>query len=142
MFLKNSKKNTSARVSFLITLQAGEHRWLFVNFAKFSRTSCLEDTSGKMLLSTVSLSGRINKPITKLIMQIMLLFWFFVTQYIIMHVFHEIIRDPLDAYENTVVDCMAVNSYMFLFSNSFSNTLLSLITNVKAKWFLKNSGTR
>lgn len=63
----------------------------------------------------------------------MLLFCFFVTQYIIMHVFHEIIRNPLYAYENTVVDCMAVNSCIFLFSNSFSNTLLSLITNVKSK---------
>ena len=75
-------------------------------------------------------------------MQMMLLLCFFGIQYIIMHVFHEIIQDPLDNYGNTVDDSMIVNPFIFLFSNSFSNTLLSLITNVKAKRFIRNSGRR
>ena len=58
---QNSQENTCARVSFLIKLQDWSARLLKkrlwqrcfpVNFAKFLRKPCLQNTSGRMLLNT------------------------------------------------------------------------------------------
>ena len=47
---QNSQENTCTRVSFLIKLQAEEHRCFPVNFAKFSKTPFLQGTSGSLLI--------------------------------------------------------------------------------------------
>ena len=62
LFLKisrNSEEHTCARVSFLIKLRPQAikrlwHRCFPLNFAKFSRTSFLQNTSGRLVLNKIN----------------------------------------------------------------------------------------
>ena len=74
---QNSQENTCARVYFLITpatlLKGFWHRFFPVNFVKFLRTPCLQNTSGR-LQSTQAISWRQVCPIFS-IFQLLLRIW-------------------------------------------------------------------
>ena len=68
---KCSQENTCVRVSFLIKLQAWGlqiylkrlcHRCFPLNFTKFSRTSFLQNTSGRLLLKDKTITTLTSKP--------------------------------------------------------------------------------
>ena len=68
----------------------------------------------------------------------MLLFCCFTAPHVIMHVLSDFTRDKLNDYEKSLVDFFTVISTIILFTNSCANAVLFLITNVKARRFLKN----
>ena len=90
--------------------------------------------------STVTTSESIDKKISKLSMQIMLLFCCFIVPHVIMFVLREFIRDRLSEYEKSLVDFFTLTSGTAVYTNSFANAVLFLMTNVKAKRFLRNFG--
>ena len=90
--------------------------------------------------SRIAITARIDKQITKLSMRVMLLFCCFTAPHVIMHVLSDFTRDKLNDYEKSLVDFFTVISTIILFTNSCANAVLFLITNVKARRFLKNFG--
>ena len=89
--------------------------------------------------STVAISERINKKVTKLSMRIMLLLCFFFAPHtIILNIIRSIIKHQLNSNEKSVLEFIASISLMFAFANCFANATLFLVTNVKAKRFLRD----
>ena len=97
-------------------------------------------TFSERIGSRIAISARINKKITKLSMRVMLLFCCFTVPHAIMYVLNEFTRDKLNDYEKSLVDFFTVISTISLFTNSCANAILFLMTNVKARRFLKNVG--
>ena len=88
--------------------------------------------------SRITASEIINKKISKLSMRIMLLFCCFMLPHLIMFVSREFIRDRLNEYEKSFVDFFTVASAIVVYINSFANAVLFLMTNLKARRFLRN----
>ena len=90
-------------------------------------------------MSAVATSERINKKVTKLSMRIMLLLCFFFAPHtIILNIIRSIIKHKLNSNEKSVLEFIASISMVFVFGNCFSNATLFLVTNVKAKRFLRD----
>ena len=90
-------------------------------------------------MSTVATSERINKKVTKLSMRIMLLLCFFFAPHtIILNIIRSVIKHQLNNNEKSVLEFIAGISLVFAFGNCFSNAALFLVTNVKAKRFLRD----
>ena len=87
--------------------------------------------------SRIDASRKTNKKITRLSMQIMLLFCCFTTPQLMMYVLREFMLDRLNDYEKSLVDFFTATSVIVLYSNSFANAVLFLMTNVKAKRYLR-----
>ena len=92
--------------------------------------------------SRIDASRKTNKKITRLSMQIMLLFCCFTTPQLMMYVLRELMLDKLNDYEKSLVDFFAATSVIVLYSNSFANAVLFLMINVKAKRYLRGSFRR
>ena len=88
--------------------------------------------------SRITASEIINKKISKLSMRIMLLFCCFMVPHLIMFVSREFIQDRLNEYEKSFVDFFTVASAIVVYINSFANAVLFLMTNLKARRFLRN----
>ena len=89
--------------------------------------------------STIAASRNTDKKITKLSMQIMLLFCCFTTPQLIMYVLREFMQDILnDFYEKSSIGFFTVASTIVLYANSFVNAVLFLMKNVRAKRYLRN----
>ena len=71
-------------------------------------------------------------------MRIMLLFCGFITPHLLIYVLREIIQDKLNEHEKSWVDFFSVISWIVLYTNSFANAVLFLMTNMKAKRFFRN----
>ena len=90
-------------------------------------------------MSTVATSEIINKKVTKLSIRIMsLLCFFFAPHTIILNIRRSIIKQQLNSYGKSVLEFIAGISVVFIFGNCFANATLFLITNVKAKRFLRD----
>ena len=90
-------------------------------------------------MSTVANSEIINKKVTKLSMRIMLLLcFFFAPDTIILNIIRSIIKHQLYSNGKSVLEFIADISVVFAFGNCFTNATLFLITNVKAKKFLRD----
>lgn len=70
----------------------------------------------------------------------MLLFCGFITPHLLIYVLREIIQDKLNEHEKSWVDFFSVISWIVLYINSFANAVLFLMTNMKAKRFLRSFG--
>ena len=90
--------------------------------------------------SRIAASRNTDKKITKLSMQVMLLFCCFTTPQLIMYVSREFIQDKLNGIEKSFVDFCTAFSSIILYTNSFVNAVLFLMTNMKAKRFLRSFG--
>ena len=90
--------------------------------------------------SRITASRNTDKKITKLSMQVMLLFCCFTSPQLIMYVLREFIQDKLNGNEKSLIDFFTAFSSIILYTNSFVNAVLFLMTNVKAKRFLKSFG--
>ena len=88
--------------------------------------------------SRITASGNTSKKIAKLSMRIMLLFCGFITPHLLIYVSREIIEDKLNEHEKSLVDFFSVTSWIVLYTNSFANAVLFLMTNMKAKRFFRN----
>ena len=88
--------------------------------------------------STLVTSGRINKKITKLSMRIMLLLCIFITPHLIIYAAREVIPYRLYYFKKSTVEFVSMISLVWAYANSFSNAVLFLMTNVKAKRLLRN----
>ena len=88
--------------------------------------------------STLVTSGRINKKITKLSMRIMLLLCIFITPHLVIYAAREVIPHRLYYFKKSTVEFVSMISLVWAYANSFSNAVLFLMTNVKAKRFLRN----
>ena len=92
--------------------------------------------------SRIDASRKTNKKITRLSMQIMLLFCCFTTPQLMIYILREFMLDKLNDYEKSLADFFAATSVIVLYSNSFANAVLFLMTNVKAKRYLRGSFRR
>lgn len=90
--------------------------------------------------SRISASEVTNKKITKLSLQIMVLFCCFNAPHFIIYFLREIIQDELNDHGKSWVDFVAVIASIVLYANSSVNAILFLVSNVKAKRFLRNFG--
>ena len=90
--------------------------------------------------STAVTSVIINKKFTKLSLRIMLLVCVFTTSHLIAYTVRENIRKRLDNYEKCILELISITSIILIYANSFANAVLFLMTNVKAKRFLRNFG--
>ena len=88
--------------------------------------------------STAVASEIINKKITKLSMRIMLLLCFFMTPHLIVFAVRRPIRYQLNIYEKGILEFFSFMSIILTYANSFANAVLFLMTDVKAKRFLRN----
>ena len=88
--------------------------------------------------STIVTSERINKKITKLSIRIMLLLCFFITPHLIIYTAREVIPYQLIYFRKSTVEFVSMISLVWAYMNSFCNAVLFLMTNVKAKRFLRN----
>ena len=88
---------------------------------------------------TVSTLGEINKKIAKLSMGIMVLLCFFYTPYFIVAIIsrHFFIH-RLNGNEKFMLEFLSCLYLVFSFGNCSANATLFLMTNVKAKRFLRN----
>ena len=83
-------------------------------------------------------SENTKRKITKFSMQILLLFCCFNALHLIIYVLREFIEKELNSYQKSLVEFFSVISSIFIYTNSFANAVLFLLTNVKAKRFLRN----
>ena len=90
--------------------------------------------------STIFASRKINKRITKLSKRIMLMLCFFMVPHLITAIFYKMIHDQLSNHGQSVFEFITLVSVMLAPANSFANAVLFLITDVKAKRFLRNLG--
>ena len=90
-------------------------------------------------MSTVSTSERINKKVRKLSIRIMLLLCFFFAPHtVILNIIRSAVKHQLNSNGQSVLEFTASISVIFVFGNCFVNAILLLITNVKAKRFLRD----
>lgn len=78
-----------------------------------------------------------NKKITRLSVQIMLLFCRFSAPHLIMYFLREIIQVKFSDYGKSWIDFFSVIASIVLYTNSSANTILFLVSNVKSNRFLK-----
>ena len=83
-------------------------------------------------------SENTKRKITKFSMQILLLFCCFNAPHLIIYVLREFIEKELNSYQKSLVEFFSVISSIFIYTISFANAVLFLLTNVKAKRFLRN----
>ena len=83
--------------------------------------------------STVVISNRINKKISKLSLQIMILLCIFTAPHLGVYIVREIIVDDLNDYERSIIEFVSFISLISAFANSFVNAVLFLLTNAKAR---------
>ena len=89
--------------------------------------------------STFSAAGRTNKKITRFSMRIMFLQGFFIAPYsLIVNFLRGKIQDQLNSNGKSVLEFITCISIVLIFANSFANSVLFLMTNVKARKFLRN----
>ena len=77
--------------------------------------------------SRINASRNTDKKITKLSMQVMLLFCCFTSPQLIMYVLREFIQDKLNGNEKSLVDFFTAFSSIILCTNSFVNAVLFLM---------------
>ena len=104
----------------------------------FLQIKTIRTTSTLHNESTAVASEIINKKITKLSMRIMLLLCFFMTPHLIVFAVRRPIRYQLNIYEKGILEFFSFMSIILTYANSFANAVLFLMTNVKAKRFLRN----
>ena len=90
--------------------------------------------------STIVISNRINKKISKLSMQMMILSCIFTSPHLVLYIVREIIVDQLNDYERSIVEFVSFISLILTFANSRANAVLFLLTNVKARRLVGNFG--
>ena len=83
-------------------------------------------------------SENTKRKITKFSMQILLLFYCFNAPHLVFYVLREFIEKELNSYQKSLVEFFSVISSIFIYTISFANAVLFLLTNVKAKRFLRN----
>ena len=89
--------------------------------------------------SRLSSSGRTNKIITKFSMRIMFLQGLFIAPYtLIVNFLRDKIQDQLNFNGKSVLEFITCISIVLIFANSFANSILFLMTNVKARKVLRN----
>ena len=88
--------------------------------------------------STIVKLERTNKKIPKLSVRIMLLLSFFITPRLTIYAAHEVIPCQLIYFRKSTVEFVSMISLVWAYVNSFCNAVLFLVTNVKAKRFLRN----
>ena len=88
--------------------------------------------------SQITTSERIDKKIAKLSLRIMFLLFFFLTPGPVLHILRSIIENKVKKLEKSVLEFFSVIGMIFIFGNSATNAVLFLMTNVKAKRFLRN----
>ena len=89
--------------------------------------------------STLSASGRTNIQITRFSMRIMFLQGLFIAPYtLIMNFLRDKIQNQLNSDGKSVLEFIKCISILLIFANSFANSILFLITNVKARKVLRN----
>ena len=89
--------------------------------------------------STVSALERIDKKISKLSIRIMALLCFFVVpSAVIINVLREMLPKRLNGNEKILLDFISCIFLSFVYANSSANAILFLITNIKAKRFIRS----
>ena len=89
--------------------------------------------------STLSTAGRTNKKITRFSIRIMFMQGFFVAPYtLIVNFLRGKIQDQLNSNGKSVLEFITCISIVLIFANSFANSILFLMTNVKARKLLRN----
>ena len=89
--------------------------------------------------SRLSSSGRTNKIITKFSMRIMFLQGLFIAPYtLIVNFLRDKIQGQLNFNGKSVLEFITCISIVLIFANSFANSILFLMTNVKARKVLRN----
>ena len=89
--------------------------------------------------STLSASRRTNKKITRFSMRIMFLQGIFIAPYtLIVNFLRDKIQDQLNSNGKSVLEFITCISIVLIFANSFANSILFLMTNVKARKILHN----
>ena len=89
--------------------------------------------------STLSASRRTNKKITRFSMRIMFLQGIFIAPYtLIVNFLRDKIQDQLNSNGKSVLEFITCVSIVLIFANSFANSILFLMTNVKARKILHN----
>ena len=89
--------------------------------------------------STLSASRRTNKKITRFSMRIMFLQGIFIAPYtLIVNFLRDKIQDQLNSNGKSVLEFITCISIVLIFANSFANSVLFLMTNVKARKRLRN----
>ena len=87
-------------------------------------------------------SRRTNKKITRFSMRIMFLQGVFVAPYsLIVNVLRGEIQDQLNSNGKSILEFITCISIVLIFANSFANSILFLMTNVKARKVLRNFAT-
>ena len=88
--------------------------------------------------SKITITGRIDKKITKLSLRIIFLLLFFLTPCHVLHILHSITENKVTKFENSGLEFISVIGMIFIFGNSAANNVLFLTTNMKAKRVLEN----
>ena len=88
--------------------------------------------------SQITTSERIGEKIAKLSLRIMFLLFFFLTPGPVLHILRSITENKVKKLEKSVLEFFSVIGMIFIFGNSAANAVLFLMTNVKAKRFLRN----
>ena len=89
--------------------------------------------------STLSASRRTNKKITRFSMRIMFLQGIFIAPYtLIVNFLRDKIQDQLNSNGKSVLEFITCISIVLIFANSFANSVLFMMTNVKARKRLRN----
>ena len=89
--------------------------------------------------STLSASRRTNKKITRFSMRIMFLQGIFIAPYtLIVNFLRDKIQDQLNSNGKSVLEFITCISIVLIFANCFANSVLFLMTNVKARKRLRN----
>ena len=89
--------------------------------------------------STLSASRRTNKKITRFSTRIMFLQGIFIAPYtLIVNFLRDKIQDQLNSNGKSVLEFITCISIVLIFANSFANSVLFLMTNVKARKRLRN----
>ena len=89
--------------------------------------------------SRITASERINKKITKLSLRIMLLFCFFFTPlFVVVTLLRHCLTPKLNGKEGLMFEFFSIFAVIFSYGNCSANATLFLMTNVKAKRFLRD----
>ena len=89
--------------------------------------------------STISVSERIDKKISKLSIRIMVLLCFFVVPFVVIFsILREMLQKQLNGNQKILLDIISCIFLLFVYANSSANAILFLVTNVKANKFFRN----
>ena len=105
----------------------------------FLQIQTIRSSNAVLSESTTNASKKINKKITKLSKRIMLLVCFLVgPQAIIIYISYSNITSQFSHYQKSIFEFATCISLVFICVNGFANALLFLMTNLKAKNFLRD----